>query len=576
MPQKNIYQIVVLLCCIFSLSSCRGDKSDSRLTEISNIVSESPYVALQRLDSINPKTLSSYDKHYYDFLSIKAQDKAYITHQSDSLILDLIKYYSSGNRQNLYSEVLYYGGRVYSDLGDYPTALSYFQKALDFLPENAQNTKLRCQTLSQTGRLLNALRLYEDAIPYIKSAIEIDKDLNDSINEIYDIQLLGTIYLRAHDYQKAEQSFRSALNKSSNLPVSHKAKSLMYIAGVKFRLGQIDSALIYIRDTPNLVKPIARNSALACAAEIYNAAGINDTAFQYANELIKSDDYTNKETGYQIILSPNLRHFISPDTMNIYLSEYLTLLESYFNENRNQLALNQQSFHNYQLHDQKREKAEKSNIILKQWLFSISILVLLMCLIILFLKIRDANSRLELHTALENIERPRLALKRQEDSLEANKYEHAINTTPITKNETTHELREHLRKELYNLYTSNISRISVPQEIFKSEIYQKIQSLISKREELKENSDLWLEIEALVLKCSPNFKTNLQLLVGGKLNSYDLHTSLLIKCGIPPSQMTILLNRSKGAIVSRRESLCYRIFEKKLGTKVIDGIIRLL
>jgi hypothetical protein len=40
--------------------------------------------------------------------------------------------------------------------------------------------------------------------------------------------------------------------------------------------------------------------------------------------------------------------------------------------------------------------------------------------------------------------------------------------------------------------------------------------------------------------------------------------------------MTNLLNRSKGAIVSRRESLCFRVFDEKLGTKVIDGIVRLL
>lgn len=49
-------------------------------------------------------------------------------HTSDSLILDVIDYYSSNDDRNLYPEVLYYGGRVYSDLGDYPTSLSYFRK----------------------------------------------------------------------------------------------------------------------------------------------------------------------------------------------------------------------------------------------------------------------------------------------------------------------------------------------------------------------------------------------------------------------------------------------------------------
>ena len=524
------------------------------------------------LDSIDCNSLSTRDRHYRDFLSLKARDKAYIVHESDSLILDLLNYYSSD--KGMYPEVLYYGGRVYSDLGDYPTALQYFYTALDIIPENEQNLKLKGNILSQTGRLLNSLRLYNDAIPYIKRTIEIDSLLNDSINEVYDLQLLGGIYLRAHDYPNAEHCFRSALAKSINLSVSHRAKSLMYLADVKYRTGQIDSALMYIRNTPGLVKPMARNSALACAADIYHTAGIKDTAYLYAHELINSNDETNKETGYEIILSPDLRHLSSPDSINGYITDYVSLLESSFNENENQLALNRQSFHNYQIHERERQKAEKSNVALRQWLLGSSILVLLLGIVILFLKNRDANNRLKLHAALENVERLRQSLKIEKE--DAGKDKSTEEVVPVEKKLTTSELRDKLKKELFDLYNSNTSRAVIDPEILKSDTYRELQELISKGKELQPDSGLWLELESLVLKCSPNFITNLQLLVGGRLNSYDLHTALLIKCGIQPTQMSILLNRSKGTIVSRRESLCYRIYGEKLGTKVIDGIIHLL
>jgi len=62
----------------------------------------------------------------------------------------------------------------------------------------------------------------------------------------------------------------------------------------------------------------------------------------------------------------------------------------------------------------------------------------------------------------------------------------------------------------------------------------------------------------------------------GQLTSHDLRTSLLIKCGVQPSQMANLFSLSKGAIVSRRESLCLKVLDKKMGTKVIDAIIRLI
>lgn len=79
------------------------------------------------LDSIKYDGLSDHDRHFFDFLSIKANDKAYVRHESDSLILDVIDYYSSHNKDNIYPEALYYGGRVFSDLGDLPTALRYFR-----------------------------------------------------------------------------------------------------------------------------------------------------------------------------------------------------------------------------------------------------------------------------------------------------------------------------------------------------------------------------------------------------------------------------------------------------------------
>jgi hypothetical protein len=141
---------------------------------------------------------------------------------------------------------------------------------------------------------------------------------------------------------------------------------------------------------------------------------------------------------------------------------------------------------------------------------------------------------------------------------------------------TLSELRNQLRNKVYTLHEQNGGKSLISPQLLHSEAYQQLQNYLAKGMELKENDNLWTNLEEAIHKSSPNFEKTLRLLVGGKLNSYDLHTSILIKCGVTPTQMTILLNRSKGAIVSRRESLCIRIFDKKLGTKVIDNIIRLL
>ena len=167
---------------------------------------------MSRLELIDRSTLSESDRRYYDFLRVKTADKAYITHTSDSLILSVIDYAASHRRELSYAEALYYGGRVYSDIGDYPTALCYFQQALGELPESneIEILDLRGRIFSQAGQLLNTLRLYDEAVPYIEKAIGIAAAMQDSVAMMFDMQLLGSVYLKAEKYDSAEEKFRTA------------------------------------------------------------------------------------------------------------------------------------------------------------------------------------------------------------------------------------------------------------------------------------------------------------------------------------------------------------------------------
>lgn len=580
------YRITLLITSLILLFGCSKDEHDARLTHISKIVSESPKDALYSLDSINYLSLSKQDKYFYDFLSIKAKDKAYITHTSDSTFIRIFNYYSNRKADNLYPEVLYYGGRVYCDLGDSPTALRYFQMALEQIPNKTEYYKLKCQILSQTGRLLNSLRLYNNAIPYIKKAVELDIILNDSINEVYDLQLLGGVYLRSHEYEQAENYFSAALTKSQNLPLTHQAKSTMYLAAVKLKKGQIPSALQLIRKTPMLVNPKAKNSALAYAIEIYQAAGILDTAYNYAQVLIHSNDYTNKKTGYQTILSPEFRHLVNPDSIDRYISDYRTILENHFNENEIRLVLTQQSLYNYQLHEREKAKTEKANNVLKEWIYGFIMLITFMALYLSYLKNKNKTHIIELQQALEIIDKLKHELNSiqksqhspEKGSINYVKQSDTNNTQPSTliSKPTEENLRECLKNELLSLYEYSNNKTTISNTILQSEIYEKLQKMIADSKSIKENDEIWSKLEKVVLESSPKFISNLNLLTSGKLTHLDLHTALLIKCGFKPSQMTVLLGKSNGAIISRRETLCIKVLGEKLSVKVIDGIIRLL
>ncbi len=308
-----ILTLLILVCCA-------DRNNDPRLFAVQSLMDQSPKEVLDSLCAIDPTTLSKPDRHLYDFLKVKVSDKAYVEHTSDSLVLSVIDYESHHKQNGRYPEALYYGGRIYSDLGDYPTAMQYFQDAIDAIGSNSNsnsdNLDLEANIVSQYGRLLTNLRLYEEAIPYIQRSLEIDKIANDTINEIYDLQLLGFIFSNTHRYTESQEILTKALELSKGQPIHLVAKTKVYLADVYLNTGKTDSALSMIRGTHRYVKNISRNTALSVAAKIYLDAGITDSAYLFSRELIGSHDPTNKKNGYQILLSQEMLKQVSePDTI---------------------------------------------------------------------------------------------------------------------------------------------------------------------------------------------------------------------------------------------------------------------
>ena len=107
---------------IILIASCDRTPLNPILVELEEMADTMPEVALDSLHRISKEYLSKADNVYYDFLSVKLADKAIINHTSDSVIVPVIDYYSSHGTKERYAEALYYGGRVYHDIGDFPSA----------------------------------------------------------------------------------------------------------------------------------------------------------------------------------------------------------------------------------------------------------------------------------------------------------------------------------------------------------------------------------------------------------------------------------------------------------------------
>ena len=556
--------LIILLTLLFV--GCSRNPGDSRLDRVATLIDRDPEAALAALDSIDGDALSEAGRHYYDFLSVKAADKAFVTHTSDSLILDVLDYYKPSDE--LYPEVLYYAGRVYSDIGDSPAALEYFQKSIEQTERDPERyLHLRGCLFCQTGGLLNRLRMFTQSIPYLEKTLAIDSIEKDTFNLAYDNQLIGSIYYHLNQYDKAERHFRRAYDLADHLKDSDLAFMQIFLAATKHKQGKIDSALILIRNVPERVISLDRNAALIYASDIYKAAGITDTAYMYAEQIIRSDNSNNRKNGYRNLLSPELSPLIPRDSLRPYVNRYYAELDSFYNSHDSEQAIIQNSLYNYQLQQKDRISAEESRNRTIVIAAALAILVLILVIFILILRIRHKSLQVRLHQTLQVLEQLRAANPAAD-----------LQPSPvqIPRDNSIDSLREQIRQQAEAIADANSSDAVISQHILNSEPYQEVLSHLREHSPIHEDSDLWQRLQTVILEAFPNFRRNINLLVGHDLKPQDYQTIMLIKCGMNPTQLSTLTGRAKATISYRRRQLRSLLFSDQIDPKYIDHIIQIL
>lgn len=575
-----IHVFTVILAVLLFTTGC-GRKDSHDFSAVEKIVCSEPEAALDSLRRVDYKKLPEPDRHYYDFLLIKARDKAYVKHRSDSLILDVIEYYESHDDRSLYPEALYYGGRVYSDIGDYPTALRYFQQALDRYPDGSTDL-VRSNILSQTGGLLQEMGLCSEAIPYLKETIRINMSLKDTVNLVYNHQLLGSMYMANKMYDLAEIHYQQAYDLAKKVSKELMANQLIDMADVKMEKGKLDSAINLIRGVEERVEPEFRNLALVTAAMIYKNAGMPDSAYIFARELVERKDTNNHRLGYKILLSPEVRKFASVDSLVSYSVKLGEIVSEYHDRHERQQFMMHNARYNYTVQQRERHKAERKAD-------RLAIIVLAMALaatVVTFcLYARWQKHRMELTEARMSISNLEKRIRDME-----NCEEERLERSRFDKIKSNNERRALLKTRLLSIYKKNVDRpVAVSESLYGSEAYNRLMDRINEGKHIPESDLIWEELGKTVLEERPDFRHDLEVLSGGKLGVNDWHVALLIRCGVTPTQMTTVFSRGKSTVSHYRRKLLSLVLspvknkdrdgndKEDDGNKTsVDDIIRLL
>ena len=565
-----------------ALFACSRD-SNKKLEEIDALCDSNPRLAMSMLDSIDYGSLSTPDRHRYDLLNIKSRDKAYVRHTSDSLILDVIDYYQSNQKSGLFPEALYYGGRVYSDIGDLPTALEYFQKAIDAIPDDRDNLRFKRNVLNQTGRLLHSLRLDSAAIEYIEKSIAINDELKENDSGIaFAHKMLSNSYLNIKDFKKARQHIDLAEVYSSNLSTADRATILTNLAGILVIEGKLDSALSVIRPLPHIVDSLAFSNCLALASELYRDAGITDTAYLYARKLTQLKDPSNKRTGYKVIFSEKLRDNLPKDTLIALVNEYKNTIEDYVDRHEGENAIIQNTRYNYVVHDRERIKAEKK-LYVYAILASIAVIISLILLaIILYRKYRKADIKADIVTAI-NIMKEQTEVSNEQTNMRDIEYPGEVDQakTPLKDDYIVQEnpqklddIKKRIMDRIKITDDKDISSLVNP-VILSSQIYRNLKEKIESRNSITNSEELtvYKNLEELIESVSSGFSYRLRILTEDKITASEQRMAMLMKCGFLPLQISILFGREKNTISTHRRNLSFKITGQKKVDKNLDLII---
>lgn len=597
------YRLVAIICLLTLLFSCGGKEQDLiDFERIDALCETDPHRAIQLLDSIPEEFLSEKALYRHRLLSIKANDKAYIKHTSDSLICKVIDYYSSQKGSPLYPEALYYGGRVYSDMGVSEKVLEYFQLAADELSESNNNLKLESAVHSQYGRILHKLNYNKDAKIHLERAIELNRILSDTINEVHNLHLLGLTMLQMRETDRALKLFSELCKKSNYLSKRMAIKSKMYLALAEMKNDNLDSALHIVHKCVEEDERKFTNSMVAIASQIYYKSGIYDKAYINAKKLIEDLDSVNRKIGYQILITPELKKYSSSDSIDFYMNSYASLIENAMNENEKIVSMSNTFL--------STSNVEKVNVpsIEWVWILCIVVAVIVLLLIVVRRKLRSRSvdaDKTYAQCSMTGIEEQFVVVKTSdsdncEDNAEALDDEKAISYNQGSSNENPLEdgigrngdnmesvekscMHEEAMKKRMIEFRENVlktvlndkSETKISEALVFSKSYKNLMDLIHSGQPIN-NNRIWDDLANEIMSIYPDFKNHLLMLMGCNLAKEDFRTCLLIKCNISPSQIGTLMSVSPSGIASRRRKFCKLAYSENIDLKTMDKIIRSL
>ncbi len=564
--------MLLLVCALLGFCRCGHKPYPPSLLAADSLASACPASAVALLESIASamQTEPEATRMYYLLLRIKANDKAYNHHTSDSLIQPVLHYYmEKGDRRHL-PEAYYYAGRVYRDLGDAPQALEYFEKAAETLPEDG-GYQQKSVIYSQMGVLFSFQEIHDEAMKMYRKALICDESLKDTSGMVFDLRDIAYEYRCCGQtdstlcyYQKA-CDLATAIQENMLVAMVQSQMSSLYVEQGKYTLARkaLQPSLENI-DLPS------KSGIFSIAAKLYHKTGRLDSAAYYYRELLNLGNVYAQKAAHQGLAEIALARGNLGEA-SLHLSLYKHYIDSVNQITDTENIRRLHSLYNYQLREKENKRLKDENQKKADYiLYGLTVFIMAIALFLVYHqynKRKKQQLKYQLQRA-EQIKEENYRKSQQfieENKIRIQELEGELNQVNIANENLRKEIqdrKELLRQETRRAEMEQGKREQAQKALSDSDIYRLLKErLLDAQGRIFVSTEEWQIMEDTLKGTCPDFFEKLNGIY--TFNEFQLHVCMLIKAHFSPSEIARLTERPKETIASTRRRLYTRIFREK-------------
>lgn len=384
---KRLFSIIIGVYLLVGLTACQQHHPyNNQLARIDSLADVNPDSADILLRAIPDSALKKGDENLERvrlLLRIKTDDKLYrpVTHYRDT-ILQLIDYFEHHHKvlPSLLGSTgpalpYLYAGRIFTDLGDAPQALDYYQQALDAQPaeqmengewkiENEESRRLAKQRgllYSLIGTLFSYQDLYEEAIPHYIEANRWAELANDTLDIIFNLRDIAEQYKFLHIKDSSLSYYKEGLEFAQSINSSRRIKDIKeHIASLLIENGDYLLAKKYIQSSLDSVDTVAISAVYNIASKIFRHEGKTDSALFCYYKLLEYGNIYGKCNAHRELSNLAMNRG-DVQTASNHFRQYKLLDDSIQKRDKAETVARMHAAYNFQKHERETARLKVAN-----------------------------------------------------------------------------------------------------------------------------------------------------------------------------------------------------------------------